>query len=352
MQCFITAFITTKGDFLMKRKTLITIVFIALLATVSTAFLVKQRVININPSALTENTDTQGLKDSDVVAVVSDKELTYGDLEDRVNLIVNANSYDTSMIDMGQFRKQVLDSYVSEVMVGILAEQNGISITDEDFNSAKDDLIVLYGGESAFADYLKSINTTEEIFEETFRVELLTEELRHSIAGDVTPTDDELKTFFEDNRDYYDIVDTVDLYQIIPENEEKAKECKAKFDSGVSFIDCFKEYNTSDSENGHVGVLAKTDIMESVSEIIWSTEVNKLSEPVELQTADGATEWHLFSPASFTEAREVTYEEVAEYVKQDYQSDYENTKFAEYLGEQKTVLGVEYMVDESDLGGK
>lgn len=286
------------------------------------------------------------LKDNTLVAIVDDEKLYYSDLSKYVDVMLKSEGVTINDIpDKGVFRMNCLTAYATEVVVNHLANKEGITISDEEFNKEYEDLMEAYNGEDKFKDYLNYVGADEEFFKKTFKTQLLEDKIG-KLAGDANPTDDELKEFFEKYKDYYTF-DGVDLALIACETEEAAKECKSKYDEGTPFAELFTSYNKSElfeSEDGQVGLIAKEHFLDEVVEKIWSLDPKGMTEPIEL---DGG--WNLFVANEFIWASDKGFDDFKEEVKEDYQYDFEYSYYNKFLEEHKANDMIEYKVTEADL---
>ena len=283
-----------------------------------------------------------------VVATVGDKELTWKELDERCVMLMNSYGYTEDMIgdQMGMFRMNTLTTFATEEMAVQLCEKEGITISDEEFAEERKVLMDAFGGEEDFNEYLGTIHATMDFFDETFRNQLLIDKLTVHVAGDIQPTEDQLREYYNKNAGSYNLVDSVTLKQIVCSTKEDAENAKIKYDEGkATFEELLKEYDKSGATTGELGGLAKEDFTDdTIRDTIWETEVGKMTVPLESEAG-----YHLFVPTGFTKAREVTYEEVKDDVKSDYITVEQNKKFQEYMTTNKDTVKIEYKVDESTL---
>lgn len=324
-----------------KYKVYIMIIAVAIIVMAGIVIFLNAKGINKDINS----TSTADLNDTTVVAVVDGEEVTYKDLDSYTNIMLKAYGVleEDNQNSMGTFRMNCLKMYTTEIAVEHLAKKNNIVVSDEDFKTESDTVVAMYGGEEEFKKYLDSIGADEDFFNRTFKVQLLEEKIG-KLVGTVTPTDKDLEEFFNQYKDYY-AFDSADLSIITCDSEEKANECKSKFDAGSSFADLFAEYDTTDSEDGKVGVIAKDEMIEEAQEVIWATEVGKLSAPVKVDD----TSWILFMPEAFDTAEGKTWKEFESELVEDYQLMSEDKYYQQYLQDNKVDEMIEYKVDESDL---
>ena len=97
---------------------------------------------------------------------------------------------------------QTLDELVNKAILKDLAKENDIEITDEDIKIEIDELIVSLGGEEAFQQALEQYQLTDEDLKERISVTLTQEKLAEAVVQ-VVVTDEQVKSYYEDNESLF-----------------------------------------------------------------------------------------------------------------------------------------------------
>ena len=107
-----------------------------------------------------------------------------------------------------QARRLFEQSYVSQLIRRYVlraeAEEMNIEVSDDQLSARLDEIKAQFqGDESAFEDALKQQGLTEAELDELVTDQLIEQELRKKVTGELTPSDEELRAYYEDHRDDY-----------------------------------------------------------------------------------------------------------------------------------------------------
>ena len=153
--------------------------------------------------------------------------------------------------------------------------------------------------------------------EPEFKAELakLRETLLINYAGNkvisaVKVSEEDVKKYYEDNRDRFMQGETVNADHILVESEEKALEILAKIESGeLSFGDAAREYSTcpSGQRGGNLGDFGRGQMVPEFDTAVFELEEGEITKsPVKTQFG-----YHLIKLNSKSEASVMPYEEIA-----------------------------------------
>lgn len=152
----------------------------------------------------------------------------------------------------------------------ILSEK--YEVTDEEldakFNEVKEQLGANF--EMALMQY----NMTEESFKDSLKLDLLVEK---AATADMEVTDEEVQEYYDNYKPQ------IKARHILVEDEDTAKEVKAKLDDGGDFAELAKEYSQdpgSAEEGGELGWFGSGMMVQPFEEAAYALEVNEISEPV------------------------------------------------------------------------
>lgn len=215
-----------------------------------------------------------------VLATVNGKEIT----EDIVMKFLNDLGPQTAM----QFQspegiKKVVEELINQEMLYLDAKENNLEEEEE------------------FKDQL-------EIFQEG----LLKQYAVNKIIKDVETNDDELKKFFEENKEHYKTEASITSSHILVETEEKAKEILEEIKNGKSFEDAAKEYSTcpSKDQGGNLGESTRGNMVPEFEDVAFDMEVGTISEPVKTEFG-----YHIIKLADKKEDGNSSFEEVKDQVQ-------------------------------------
>lgn len=124
-----------------------------------------------------------------------------------------------------------------------------------------------------------------EDVEEDVKVNLQIEKL---LESKIEITEEEMRTYFDENKDTFAQTKQVKASHILVEDEETAKEVKEKIDAGEDFTEIAKEYSTDPSTaeaGGDLGFFGEGSMVAEFEEAAFSMKVDQISEPVKRNTA-------------------------------------------------------------------
>lgn len=94
------------------------------------------------------------------------------------------------------------------------------------------------------------------------------------ITPGIEITDDEMETYFEENKESYAQAEEIEANHILVEDEDIAKEVKQKLDDGDDFSELAASYSTDDSNKdngGELGYFGEGEMVEAFEEValLW-----------------------------------------------------------------------------------
>ncbi len=133
----------------------------------------------------------------------------------------------------------------------------------------------LYEAEPAFKAQLKKMKES-----------LLTNYAMEKALSNIRVTEEEIKTFYEQNPEQFNAGETVSASHILVDSEEKASEILAEIRAGkISFADAAKTHSScpSSTEGGSLGEFGHGQMVPEFDAACFSMEVGEISEPIKTQ---------------------------------------------------------------------
>lgn len=174
---------------------------------------------------------------------------------------------------------------------------------------------------------------------ENISKEVITSMAINKVLSDVTITDEEVKKYYEDNKEAFGQPATVSARHILVETEEEANKAREEILSGkISFGDAAMKYSTcpSNQQGGNLGEFSKGMMVPEFEEAAFTSEIGKVTEPVKTQFG-----YHLVLVDAKNEASIKSFEEVKDSVLDNLIKENQHKKYDQILKELEVKYGVE-----------
>lgn len=199
------------------------------------------------------------------VATVNGKDITKNELYDK---LVEAGGEST------------LDSMITQELVQQEADKNNITVTDADIEAEIKDLQDQFGGESGLESALSQSGMTMDDLKKQMPLQV---QIRKLLLPKVTITDEEIQTYFNENKDSLGSEEQVRASHILVETKEEADAIYKQLQDGADFATLAKEKSAdtgSKDNGGDLGFFTKSDMVEQFSTAAFGMKVGEISQPV------------------------------------------------------------------------
>lgn len=223
-----------------------------------------------------------------VAAVVNGEEIPVEELSEQYES-VRSNPQVAQQLegdDTGQFVSQLqaelLTGLIQSRLLRQAAEKEGVSVTSEDVQEQRDQIVQQVGGEEAFQQLLEQNQLTEQQVTEQLRNRALQEAVGQALASEREVTDEELQTAYEQQieggnpRASHILVDT----------EEKAEKIMQRLEEGADFNELAREESqdpTAERNGGGLGEISRGQTVPAFEEALFNAEPGELVGPVETE---------------------------------------------------------------------
>lgn len=153
-------------------------------------------------------------------------------------------------------------------------------------------------------------------------------------------TDEEIKDYYENNKETFGNPETVMASHILVETEDQANEVIKELEGGLSFEEAATKYSTcpSKEQGGKLGEFGRGQMVPEFEEAAFSMEVGTTSEPVKSQFG-----YHIIYLEDKTHAQEQSFDEAKEEVANQVARAKQQEKYMDKVNKLKEVYEVEYL---------
>lgn len=178
---------------------------------------------------------------------------------------------------------QALDQLITEKLIQQKAKQENITVSDEEYDEKMAQIKEQFPTEETFAQTLAQEGLTEEEFREQMTETLLLEKM---LAPDLEVTDEEVRQFFDENKEMFGEPEKVRGKRIIVSSEEEAKQAHRRLVKGEDFAKVAEDVSVDQEtkDNGGDMEMAKGQLAEidpDLEENIFALKKGELSQPLE-----------------------------------------------------------------------
>lgn len=262
----------------------------------------------------------------EIVATVGDEKITKEEL------------YDTLVKASGQ---QALDIMIEDKVVAMELKKEKVTVSDEEVEAEFATHVEGNGGEEAFAAALEQKGLTEKEYKDSITDYL---SIRKVVEPRIKITDEDIKTYFDENKETLSTVDQVEASHILVEDEATAKEVAKKLADGEDFAALAKEYSmdaANAEKGGELGYFGRGEMAVEFEKVAFSTEIDAISEPV--KTEHG---YHIIHVTDKEAAKEAVFEDSKEDIKKLLIEEQMQNGYVDWLDEVKE----KYDIENSLLG--
>ncbi len=183
-----------------------------------------------------------------------------------------------------QVQARLLSELIDSAVVRQGARELGVEITDEDVEQRREELIEEVGGQEQFDQIVDESGMTPEQITAQIRDIALREQVQEQLGADIEVPQEEIESFFEENRERR--FNTIEARHILVETEEEAQDILQRLEDGEDFAEIAQAESidtASGEQGGELGEFARGQMVPEFEEAAFNAEVGEVVGPVESQ---------------------------------------------------------------------
>lgn len=185
------------------------------------------------------------------------------------------------------------------------------------------------------------LDETEEYSEilENSKRDILAQMAMTQYMKDIAVSEEDVKKFYEDNKDRFVKPATCTAKHILTEKEEECKAILESINAGEkTFEEAAKESSTcpSGKNGGQLGAFQRGQMVKEFEDAAFDAEIGKIVGPVKTQFG-----YHLILVDAITDPEQVPFDEVKENIKKNLMQKTQNEAYHNKIEELKTQFGTE-----------
>lgn len=273
----------------------------------------------IDPQTWTKRAEDQPQPpESRPIATVNGEPITWQEFISRMKDTGSEgyNVLDQTIDTNGQ---DILDQMISESLIRQAAKKAGIKVSsyeiDAELSMIQNQLGTSYG------EVLAQYGMTENALRTNIEMNFLA--VKYS-TKDLVITDEDLRRYFEENKDLYTRPEIVRVSHILVDTEEEAKQIAQQLKDGADFATLATEKSTdtmSAANGGDLDWFSRGQMVEPFEKVAFSMRPGQISEPVKTDYG-----YHIIKMTD----RKPAYEAVFDEVRYDVERDFRTSKASSF----------------------
>lgn len=248
-----------------------------------------------------ENTsgDSKTSGKADYVAVVNGVKIPKKDLDRKLELIKARYASQGVPIKgqrLAQLKETILDNLIEKQLLFQESQAQGIEVDSKKIQKELDNLKDRFESEADFQKKIASMNYSEDLLKKQIKENLAIRKLiDEKIASKISVTDDEVKAYYEENQDEFQVPEKVHARHILVKSQpdasdekkaearKKIEDVQKKLEQGEDFSELAKEYSEGPSgdSGGDLGYFSHGQMVEKFDKVAFALEPGETSDIVE-----------------------------------------------------------------------
>jgi foldase protein PrsA len=251
----------------------------------------------------------------------------------QVKSALEANGQDFSSNEgkkvLKNVKEQILEAMISEQLVLQYAKDNNITLEEGELEQAISELEQYHGGKEGLDKYLEQQGYDRDSFEVLMKEQLIINHVREQLTSDINVTDEEVKKYFDDNKDMFELpAPEIRASHILVDTEETAKKVLEELENGADFGEMAKEYSKDGTKDvgGDLGFFSKGRMVPEFEEAAFALKPGEISDIVKSEFG-----YHIIKVTD--ERTSLSFEDAKDYIHYNLENAKKEEEFHKHLAE-------------------
>jgi peptidyl-prolyl cis-trans isomerase C len=245
---------------------------------------------------------------SQPVAAINGIEVKQEEVDEYINFILSQDPEGGEFLteeDMLELEINIIDSLLVVKLLEQYAEDNNISVDQEEIDLQMDSIISSYGGEDIFEADLKAKNVDRDFLEKEIKNQILRNKIYTEATMEAIVTEEQAREYYDQNLEMQfttpERIRASHILSIFPwrndegieETEQAKSEARDKLEfvqeqleNGAEFGDMAREYSDdtgTSADGGDLGFITRGQMVPAFEEAAFALEVGEVSGIVETE---------------------------------------------------------------------
>ena len=227
-------------------------------------------------------------------------------------------------------RARFLLELIEEMIILRRAEELNLHVSDGELQEALDAIEGDYDEEGLRNMFMKQAISLDAWKERARRQLLVEKVLSRDLNVHITVTPDEIRQYYDEHREEWDLGEQVRVRQILLSNKKQAQDVLKKVREGEDFAGLAEQYSTApeSSQGGDLGYVQRGSLPESLEKPIFALAEGKVSPVIKTQYG-----YHIFKVIEKKQAGKQTMDDWIEEIKGRIKTQKLETAYGPWLAE-------------------
>ncbi len=273
---------------------------------------------------------------------ISDSCVSVGEFREQMERFAE-ESLITSMEMINSMKPMIVDQMVEERLILKFAEDNLISVTDEEVEIALNGFLDGLSTEDVDRMLTEECRTLSDIRSFIRNRTIINKAVDKHLKKKITVGTEDIRGYYEEHRAQYMRQASVELYHVFVKEKNKAREALVMLRSNIPLAEVVRRYSESADagDNGFMGVFVRGELPPEVEEVVFTIPERRYSGIIESMRG-----YHIFYVEKRTQAGQIPLTEVSEEIKEKIVDQRLEKKYSDWLEELKQTYEPEVDWDE------